>query len=220
MEHAVPSCAEKEGTQIFHKKSMENLWKSLNNYVWIEGFLNILCASIKCIVDWQLSCPKTGASYICPPHRPTTTTHQLCRRTRTSRTYTTYSKPRLIEVLWYEFTMAKIREIKVFGGSEPTAAKRLSFRSDPNNFRSDPVKTRKSHLWQLKIEVLDGQVRSRLLSSLTVQTHSGDANTIREQAVELLNGQVHPDPISSALPPLLLLRRWLLMLPCLQHRGA
>ena len=41
---------------------MENLWKSFNNYVWIEGFLNILCSSIKCTVHWQLSCPKTGAS--------------------------------------------------------------------------------------------------------------------------------------------------------------
>ena len=33
MEHAVSSCAKKGGTQIFHKKSMENLWKSLNNHV-------------------------------------------------------------------------------------------------------------------------------------------------------------------------------------------
>ena len=34
MEHAVPSCGEKGGTQIFHKKSMENLWKSFNNILW------------------------------------------------------------------------------------------------------------------------------------------------------------------------------------------
>ena len=34
MEHTVPSCAEKGGTQIFHKKSMENLWKSVNNILW------------------------------------------------------------------------------------------------------------------------------------------------------------------------------------------
>ena len=34
MEHAVPSCAEKEGTQICHKKSMEILWKSFNNILW------------------------------------------------------------------------------------------------------------------------------------------------------------------------------------------
>ena len=40
---------------------MENLWKSFNNYVWIEGFLSILWSSIKCTVHWQLSCPKTGA---------------------------------------------------------------------------------------------------------------------------------------------------------------
>ena len=30
----VPSCAEKGGTQIFHKKSMEILWKSFNNILW------------------------------------------------------------------------------------------------------------------------------------------------------------------------------------------
>ena len=34
MEHAAPSCAEKGGTRIFHKKSMENLWKSFNNILW------------------------------------------------------------------------------------------------------------------------------------------------------------------------------------------
>ena len=34
MEHAVPSCAEKGGTQNCHKKSMENLWKSLNKILW------------------------------------------------------------------------------------------------------------------------------------------------------------------------------------------
>ena len=45
---------------------MENLWKSFNNYVWIEGFLSILWSSITCTVDWQLSCPKTGASF-CEP---------------------------------------------------------------------------------------------------------------------------------------------------------
>ena len=36
----------------------------VNNYMWIEGFLNILCSSMKCTVDWQLSCPKTGASTV------------------------------------------------------------------------------------------------------------------------------------------------------------
>ena len=42
---------------------MENLWESCNNYVWIEGFLDILWSSIKYTVDWQLSCPKTGANF-------------------------------------------------------------------------------------------------------------------------------------------------------------
>ena len=34
MEHVVPSCAEKGGTQSFHIQSMENLWKSFNNILW------------------------------------------------------------------------------------------------------------------------------------------------------------------------------------------
>ena len=32
---------------------MENLWKIVNNYVWIEGFLGILWSSIKCTVHWR-----------------------------------------------------------------------------------------------------------------------------------------------------------------------
>ena len=39
-------------------------WKYAQAFCGSRGFLNILWSSIKCIVDWQLSCPKTGKDIV------------------------------------------------------------------------------------------------------------------------------------------------------------
>ena len=44
----------------FHKSP---IWKYAQAFCWPRGFLNILWSSIKCTVDWQLSGPKTWASW-------------------------------------------------------------------------------------------------------------------------------------------------------------
>ena len=41
MEHAVPSCAEKGGTQKFHKKSMEILWNSFTIFCELQMILQL-----------------------------------------------------------------------------------------------------------------------------------------------------------------------------------
>ena len=63
---APPSSFERSETLSRLDRALDGAWSRAFSWAfssWIEGFLCMLWSSIKCIVDlnWQLSCPKTGA---------------------------------------------------------------------------------------------------------------------------------------------------------------